>query len=82
MSGRLTSRYRKATPVGVPVAFRVQPPRVAGKVVHVHGTLTAGDAITAEADGLFVHFQGRSDALPFAPGHDLGFPEGSAAQEG
>ena len=82
MTGRLTIRYRKPTPVGVPVEFRVEPPRVAGKVVHVHGTLTAGDAITAEADGLFVHFQGRSDAVPFTQGRDFGFPDGSAAQEG
>ena len=82
MTGRLTIRYRKPTPVGVPVEFRVEPPRVAGKVVHVHGTLTAGDAITAEADGLFVHFQGKSDAVPFMQGRDFGFPDPSAAQEG
>ena len=74
MTGRLTIRYRKPTPVGVPVEFRVEPPRVAGKVVHVHGTLTVGDTITAEAEGLFVHFKGRSDAVPFEPGADLPFP--------
>jgi acyl-coenzyme A thioesterase PaaI-like protein len=87
MTGRLTIRYRKPTPVGVPVEFRVEPPRVAGKVVNVHGTLTVGDTITAEADGLFVHFQGRSDAVPFDPGADVQFPrrpfpQASAAQEG
>jgi acyl-coenzyme A thioesterase PaaI-like protein len=82
MTGRLTIRYRKPTPVGVPVEFRVEAPRVAGKVVHVHGTLTVGDTITAEADGLFVHFQGRSDAVPFGQGRGLVFPTGSVAQEG
>ena len=81
MTGRLTIRYRKPTPVGVPVEFRVEPPRVAGKVVHVRGTLTAGDTITAEADGLFVHFKGRSDAVPFDPGDELPF-RASPAQEG
>jgi acyl-coenzyme A thioesterase PaaI-like protein len=82
MTGRLTIRYRKPTPVGAPVEFRVEPPRIAGKVVHVHGTLTAGGTITAEADGLFVHFQGRSDAVPFEQGGDFAFPRRSAAQEG
>jgi acyl-coenzyme A thioesterase PaaI-like protein len=82
MTGRLTIRYRKPTPVGVPVEFRVEAPRVTGKVVHVHGTLTAGGIVTAEADGLFVHFQGRSDAVPFEPRGGLAFPQRSAAQEG
>jgi acyl-coenzyme A thioesterase PaaI-like protein len=81
MTGRLTIRYRKPTPIGVPVEFLVEPPRVAGKVVHLHATLTADGTITAEAEGLFVHFRGRDEAVPFAPGRDLAFPEGSA-QEG
>jgi acyl-coenzyme A thioesterase PaaI-like protein len=87
MTGRLTIRYRKPTPVGVPVEFRAEPPRVAGKVVHVHGTLTAQGVVTAEADGLFVHFQGRRDAVPFGQDGDLPsprvpFPRASTPQEG
>jgi acyl-coenzyme A thioesterase PaaI-like protein len=73
MTGKLTIRYRKPTPIGVPVEFRVPWPSIAGKVVHVRGTLTAGGTVTAEADGLFVHFHGRREALPFP---------GSAPQEG
>jgi acyl-coenzyme A thioesterase PaaI-like protein len=65
LTGKLTIRYRKPTPIGVPVEFRVPPPRVTGKLVQVHGTLTVGGAVTAEADGLFVHFKGRRAALPF-----------------
>jgi acyl-coenzyme A thioesterase PaaI-like protein len=59
MTGRLTVRYRRPTPVGVPVEFRVPWPRVDGKRVHVHATLTAEGVVTAEAEGLFVHFEGR-----------------------
>jgi acyl-coenzyme A thioesterase PaaI-like protein len=66
MTGKLTIRYRKPTPVGVPVEFRVPRPRVEGKRVLVRATLTAlPDSLTAEAAGLFVHF-----------------PRGSRAQEG
>jgi acyl-coenzyme A thioesterase PaaI-like protein len=60
MTGKLTVRYRKPTPVGVPVAFTVPRPRTLGKRVHVHGTLTANGVTTAEADGLFVVVQRRA----------------------
>ena len=66
MTGKLTVRYRKPTPVGRPVEFRVPWPRIEGKRVHTHGTLTVDGVITAEADGLFVHFKGRRAAVPFA----------------
>ena len=82
MTGKLAIRYRSPTPIDVPVEFRVPRPRVSGKVVHVHGTLTANDVITVEAEGLFVHFQGRPGAVPFGQGRTLPFPRaGSAAEE-
>ncbi|MEX1008230.1 MAG: PaaI family thioesterase [Acidimicrobiia bacterium] len=59
MTGKLTIRYRKPTPVGVPVEFRVPRPRVEGKRVQVHGTLSVDGSVTADAEGLFVHFKGR-----------------------
>lgn len=63
MTGKLTIRYRKPTPIGVPVEFRVPTPRVEGKRVLVRATLTAlPDSLTAEAEGLFVHFPRRSRA--------------------
>ena len=63
MTGKLTIRYRKPTPIGVPVEFRVATPRVEGKRVLVRATLTAlPDSLTAEAEGLFVHFPRRSRA--------------------
>lgn len=80
MTGKLAIRYRKPTPIGVPVEFRVPRPRVSGKVVHVHGTLTAGGIVTAEAEGLFVHFDGRPGAVPFGRGRRLPLP--GSPQEG
>jgi acyl-coenzyme A thioesterase PaaI-like protein len=59
MTGKLTIRYRKPTPIGAPVVFTVPTPRVDGKRVHVHGTLSVDGSVTAEAEGLFVHFKGR-----------------------
>jgi acyl-coenzyme A thioesterase PaaI-like protein len=55
MTGKLTIRYRRPTPVGVPVEFRVPWPRVEGRRVHTRGTLSANGAVTAEAEALFVH---------------------------
>jgi acyl-coenzyme A thioesterase PaaI-like protein len=63
MTGKLTIRYRKPTPIGVPVEFRVPPPRVDGKRVLVRATLTVlPDSLTAEAEGLFVYFARASRA--------------------
>ena len=59
MTGKLTIRYRRPTPIGAPVEFSVPNPRVEGKRVHVHGTLSVDGSVTAEAEGLFVHFKGR-----------------------
>jgi acyl-coenzyme A thioesterase PaaI-like protein len=64
VTGKLTVRYRRATPLNIPVEFRAEWPRVAGKRVHVHATLTAGGEVTAEADGLFVLVDRREFAPP------------------
>jgi acyl-coenzyme A thioesterase PaaI-like protein len=59
MTGKLTIRYRKPTPIGAPVEFSIPKPRVEGKRVHVHATLSVDGSVTAEAEGLFVHFKGH-----------------------
>ena len=64
VTGKLTVRYRRATPLGVPVEFHAPWPRVVGKRVHVHATLSAGGEVTAEADGLFVLVDRRAFAAP------------------
>ena len=59
MTAHLGIRYRAPTPIGAPVEFRVPWPEVHGRRVHTKATLTADGILTAEADGLFIHFQGR-----------------------
>jgi acyl-coenzyme A thioesterase PaaI-like protein len=76
VTGRLTVRYRHPTPIGVPVEFRAPWPRVVGKRVHVHATLTAGGEVTAEAEGLFVVLERGA----FAPSPAAG--DGSTAEQG
>ena len=76
VTGKLTVRYRRATPLGVPVEFHAPWPRVVGKRVHAHATLSAGGEVTAEADGLFVLVDRRTFAAPAVSGDE------SPAQEG
>jgi acyl-coenzyme A thioesterase PaaI-like protein len=76
VTGKLIVRYRRPTPLGVPVEFRAPWPRVAGKRVHAHATLTADGEVTAEAEGLFV----RVDRGVFAAAPTSG--EQLPAQEG
>src|SRR5262245_14935643 len=63
VTGKLTVRYRRPTPLNVPVEFRAPWPRVVGKRVHAEATLTADGEVTAEAEGLFVLVDRRA----FAP---------------
>jgi acyl-coenzyme A thioesterase PaaI-like protein len=54
MTGRLTVRYRRPTPLHTEVTFEARTARVDGRRIMTVGTLHTGDAITAEAEGLFV----------------------------
>jgi acyl-coenzyme A thioesterase PaaI-like protein len=76
VTGKLTVRYRRPTPLNVRLEFRADWPRVVGKRVHVHATLTADGELTAEADGLFVLVDRRAFAPPPVTAG------GSRAQEG
>ncbi|MFN2543856.1 MAG: PaaI family thioesterase [Actinomycetota bacterium] len=71
MTGTLTIRYRKPTPLHTDLVFRGQTDRVSGRKIYVTGTLHAEDTLTAEAQGLFVnlarptaaeYFEGRAEA--------------------
>jgi len=55
----LTLRYRKPTPLGVPLRFEGWQTRVAGRRIHAAGRLLVGDLVTAEAEGMFVQLAGR-----------------------
>ena len=51
----LRVRFRKPTPLGVPLRYEGWRERAAGRRIHAAGRLVAGDVVTAEAEGTFVH---------------------------
>src|SRR5947208_1612146 len=55
MTGTLTIRYRKPTPLHTELVFEGKTERVSGRKIYVKGTVHAGDTLTAEAEGLFVN---------------------------
>jgi len=55
MTGTLTIRYRKPTPLQTELVFVGKTERVSGRKIYVKGTVHAGDTLTAEAEGLFVN---------------------------
>ena len=50
----LEVRYRKPTPLGVPLRFEADPPVVDGRQVRTTGVLREGTTVLAEATGVFV----------------------------
>jgi acyl-coenzyme A thioesterase PaaI-like protein len=57
-TAQLTVRYRKPTPLGVPVRFEGWQTRVAGRRIYAEGRLLVGDTVTVEAEGVFVQLDG------------------------
>jgi acyl-coenzyme A thioesterase PaaI-like protein len=55
MTARLTVHYRKPTPLFQDLTFRARVDRVEGRRIMSRAEVWAGDTLTAEADGLFVH---------------------------
>jgi acyl-coenzyme A thioesterase PaaI-like protein len=51
----LRVRFRKPTPLGVPLRYEGWRERVAGRRIHAAGRLLADGVVTAEAEGTFVH---------------------------
>jgi acyl-coenzyme A thioesterase PaaI-like protein len=62
MTGRLTVRYRKPTPLHADLRFVGELLGVAGRKISTRGELWAGDRMTAEADGLFISVGGEKFA--------------------
>lgn len=54
MTGRLSVRYRRPTPLHEEVRFESWTESVDGRRIVTRGTLSAGETVTAEAEGLFV----------------------------
>jgi acyl-coenzyme A thioesterase PaaI-like protein len=54
MTGTLTVRYRRPTPLAVPVDFRGWVERVEGRKIFTAGTLHAAGELCAQAEGIFI----------------------------
>ena len=54
MTGTLTIRYRRPTPLETELRFDCWVDRVSGRKVFARGTLHAGDELCAEAEGIFI----------------------------
>lgn len=54
MTGTLTIRYRKPTPLHTDLRFEATLDRQEGRKLFTSGRLYAGDTLTAEAEGLFI----------------------------
>jgi acyl-coenzyme A thioesterase PaaI-like protein len=59
MTAVLTTRYRRPTPLHVPLHFEAWTDRVEGRRVIAKGTLTRDDVVLAEAEGVFVQLEHR-----------------------
>jgi acyl-coenzyme A thioesterase PaaI-like protein len=54
MTGEITVRYRKPTPIRVPLRIEARLDRQQGRKLFISGTLHAGDTLVAESHGIFI----------------------------
>jgi acyl-coenzyme A thioesterase PaaI-like protein len=54
MTGTLTIRYRRPTPLDTDLRFEATVQRVEGRKIFAEGRLYAGDTLTADAEGIFI----------------------------
>jgi acyl-coenzyme A thioesterase PaaI-like protein len=54
MTARLTVRYRRPTPLAVPLTVSVRLDRIEGRQLHLSASIVAEGEVTVEADGLFL----------------------------
>ena len=54
MTASLTVRYRRPTPLGVPLAVSVRLDRIEGRKLHLSGEITADGVLTVEAEAVFL----------------------------
>lgn len=54
MTGTLTVRYRRPTPLHQEVVFRARVDRIEGRKIFASGTSHAGETLCAEAEGVFI----------------------------
>ncbi|GDX30967.1 aromatic compound degradation protein PaaI [Actinomycetes bacterium] len=54
LTARLTVKYREPTPLEQPVRIEAHTKKVEGRRITTIGTLSVGEKVTAEAEGLFI----------------------------
>jgi acyl-coenzyme A thioesterase PaaI-like protein len=54
MTVRLSLRYRRPTPLGVPLKVSVHLDRTEGRRLYLTATIASGDDVTVEAEGVFM----------------------------
>jgi acyl-coenzyme A thioesterase PaaI-like protein len=67
MTGTLTVRYRRPTPLYREVSFEAWLVKVEGRRISTRGTLSSDDGLCAECDGLFVQPRPELAAQYFGP---------------
>jgi acyl-coenzyme A thioesterase PaaI-like protein len=59
-TGTLEIRYRAQAPIGRPLRFRGWVDRVEGRKIFARGTLSHGDVVCSEAEGIFIVASARA----------------------
>ena len=57
MTGEITVRYRKPTPIEVPLRLEARFDRQDGRKIYNSGELYAGDLLVAESSGVFISIE-------------------------
>jgi acyl-coenzyme A thioesterase PaaI-like protein len=71
MTVRLTMRYLRPTPLGVPLTVTVRLDREEGRRLHLTAQISANGEVTVEADAIFLKLTERNLATVF-PGSAAG----------
>lgn len=67
MTVRLTLRYRRPTPIEVPLTLSVRIDRIEGRQVHLSARVAARGEVTVEADGVFLVLTSENLGTVFGP---------------
>lgn len=54
MTAGLNVRYRRPTPIGVPLTLTARTDRIEGRKIFATGEITADGVVTAQAEGIFI----------------------------
>jgi acyl-coenzyme A thioesterase PaaI-like protein len=68
MTVQLTLRYRRPTPLGVPLTVTARLDRIEGRKLHLSASITARGQLTAQADAIFLRLTADNVERVFAQG--------------